>query len=391
MVVVFSRLGPYHVARLRGAAAVLGREGIALHAIAIAGSDATYAWDKVAAPTAFPARVLFPDESYEGIAAGRLARALRTALDDINPLTVALPGWAFAEARSGLAWCRARKRPAIVMSESSREDHVRLWPREVLKRTMVRRFGAALVGGQRHRDYARYLGIPRAAIFSGYDAVDNDYFRDGADAIRRNAAAERAARKLPDRYLFTSSRFIEKKNIDGLLRAYALYLESTPSARDLVVCGDGDLKPSLQRLATTLKIDHRVHWPGFVQYPDLPAYYALADAFILASTTEQWGLVVNEAMACGLPVLVSSRCGCAPDLVVEGRNGFTFDPFKPEAIAEALKRIPTDETDRARMGSASLEIIAHHGIEAFGKGLLEAARMVVARTGREDFGPPEGL
>ena len=391
MVVVFSRLGPYHVARLRGAAAVLGREGIALHAIAIAGSDDTYAWDKVAPPTAFPARVLFQDESYEGIAAGRLARALRNALDEINPLTVALPGWAFAEARSGLGWCRARKRPAIVMSESSREDHVRLWPREVLKRTMVRRFGAAHVGGQRHREYARFLGIPRAAIFYGYDAVDNDYFRDGAAAIRRNATTERAARKLPERYLFTSSRFIEKKNIDGLLRAYALYLESTPSARDLVVCGDGDLKPSLQRLATELKIDHRVHWPGFVQYPDLPAYYALADGFILASTTEQWGLVVNEAMACGLPVLVSSRCGCAPDLVVEGRNGFTFDPFHLEAIAGAMKRIPADEADRARMGNASLEIISHHGIEAFGKGLLEAARMVVARTGREDFGPPEGL
>jgi 1,2-diacylglycerol 3-alpha-glucosyltransferase len=97
-------------------------------------------------------------------------------------------------------------------------------------------------------------------------------------------------------------------------------------ARDLVVCGDGDLRPRLHALARELGLEQRVHWPGFVQYPDLPVYYALADAFILASTIEPWGLVVNEAMACGLPVLVSDRCGCAPDLVPEGQNGFTFKP-----------------------------------------------------------------
>ena len=386
--VVFSRLGPYHLARLRGAAEVLSREGVGLAAIAIAGMDKVYAWHPVDEPIGCPTRVLFPRALYEDVPAGRMARELRTCLGEIDPLTVALPGWAFTEARIGLAWCRRQRRLAILMSESSQADHHRLWPREFVKSQLVRRFGAALVGGTRHRAYAQQLGIPRAAIFTGYDAVDNDYFERGADRIRLDAAAARRARGLPERYILTSSRFIAKKNLDGLLHAYALYVARSPAARDLVICGDGPFRERLHNLASRLRLEGRVRWPGFVQYPELPAYYALADAFILASTTEQWGLVVNEAMASGLPVMVSARCGCAPDLVREGENGFTFDPFKTEDIAQAMLKLPGDPTQLARMGRASRQVIAGWGVRSFGEGLLEAARMVLARVGRNDFGPP---
>src|SRR6185369_15110785 len=82
-------------------------------------------------------------------------------------------------------------------------------------------------------------------------------------------------------------------------------------------------------------------------------------AFVLASTSETWGLVVNEAMASGLPVIVSRRCGCARDLVAEGRNGFTFDPFDVESLTRQLQRMAAPDTDRAAMSRASREIIAH--------------------------------
>lgn len=385
VVVAFSRLGPYHLARLRGAAEVLAREGLALAAIAIAGSDSVYAWDRVDDPTVCPTTTLFPEKSYEAIGEPELEQRLRACLDRINPLAVALPGWAFSESQSGLAWCLERHRPAILMSESSREDHPRLWPRELLKQKRVRQFSSALVGGLRHVAYARQLGIPRAAIFTGYDAVDNAYFAQGAAQVRREAAAARQARGLPDRYFLTSSRFIDKKNIDGLLRAYALYAARAPAGRDLVVCGDGPERERLHQLARALGIEQRIRWPGFVQYPELPAYYGLADAFVLASTTEPWGLVVNEAMACSLPVLVSDRCGCAPDLVRTGENGFTFDPRNVEAIADALARIPDESAALAQLGQASSQIIAGFGPPAFGAGLLEATRLAVARTGRDDL------
>ena len=109
--------------------------------------------------------------------------------------------------------------------------------------------------------------------------------------------------------------------------------------------------------------------PGFKQYEELPTYYASAGAFIHASTIEQWGLVVNEAMASGLPVLVSNRCGCAKDLVREGVNGFTFDPYNEEQLADLMVRIASDEVARYQMGARSREIIAEWGTDRFASGV----------------------
>jgi hypothetical protein len=167
IVVVFARLGPYHLARLRGAADACERAGAAVAAISIAGTDRVYAWDKVEAPAEFTTRILFPDKAYEQVSPGQMARQLRATLNELNPLVVALPGWAFTEARVGLAWCRQHRRAAILMSESARGDHLRLWPREFLKQRMVRHFSSALVGGQRHRDYAKSSGGPSGRDFPG--------------------------------------------------------------------------------------------------------------------------------------------------------------------------------------------------------------------------------
>ena len=112
--------------------------------------------------------------------------------------------------------------------------------------------------------------------------------------------------------------------------------------------------------------------PGFKQYDELPGYYALANAFVHASTTEQWGLVVNEAMASGLPVIVSNRCGCVPELVREGVNGFTFDPDDTGQLSELMLSL-SKESQLPVMGNASRSIISDWGIERFGQGLSDAA------------------
>ena len=104
---------------------------------------------------------------------------------------------------------------------------------------------------------------------------------------------------------------------------------------------------------TSLDLDRSVRLPGFRQYDELPAYYGLAEAFVHASRTEQWGLVVNEAMASGLPVLVSRQCGCAPELVAHGTNGYQFDPNDQVALARCMAEITRDEEHRQMMGQAS--------------------------------------
>jgi glycosyltransferase involved in cell wall biosynthesis len=121
-----------------------------------------------------------------------------------------------------------------------------------------------------------------------------------------------------------------------------------------------------------LSLQNSVLLPGFRQYPELPDYYACAGAFIHASTTEQWGLVVNEAMASGLPVLVSNRCGCARDLVQDGVNGFTFDPYDVEQLAQLMLKISAAQFPLSAFASASQRIIADWGPEKFAQGLKAA-------------------
>jgi len=146
----------------------------------------------------------------------------------------------------------------------------------------------------------------------------------------------------------------------------------------LVLLGDGALRSSLESQIVSLALHDHVQMPGFIQYPELPAYYARAGAFIHASTSEQWGLVVNEAMASGLPVLVSHRCGCAADLVQGGVNGYTFDPYDVEQLAQLMLKISAFNFPLSTFGDASRKIIANWGPARFAAGLQAAAECAVA-------------
>jgi glycosyltransferase involved in cell wall biosynthesis len=259
------------------------------------------------------------------------------------------------------------------MSESTAWDERRRWWKERVKQRLVGLCSAALVGGRPHADYLASLGMPRERIFPGYDAVDNGHFTTGADAARHEAAAVRRRLGLPTHYFLASARFIPKKNLVRLVQGYARYRRAAGAEPwDLVLLGDGQLRPELEKLRADLGLEDHAFLPGFKQYGELPAYYGLAGAFVHASTTEQWGLVVNEAMAGGLPVLVSRRCGCAPDLVREGENGFTFNPHDIEAIAQLLGRVGGGGCDREAMGRASRRIIARWDPQTFGSNLAKA-------------------
>ena len=140
------------------------------------------------------------------------------------------------------------------------------------------------------------------------------------------------------------------KNLFNLLRAYALYRDRLKlQPWKLVLLGDGPLRPQIVALRSELHLQEDVFLPGFKQYSDLPAYYGLAKAFVLASTREPWGLVVNEAMAAGLPVIVSERAGCVPDLVKAGVNGYTFEPLDVEALSTHFLRLTRNEDERAKL------------------------------------------
>src|SRR5207249_8459390 len=251
---------------------------------------------------------------------------------------------------------------------------------EMIQRRIIVFSSAALVGGQRHFEYLDELGMPRGRIFTGYDVIDNEYFRQKAQEIRSQTSEVRGTYRLPENYFLASARFIEKKNLSALIEAYAEYrrrssafakatadtevrdrksdISHQHSPWDLVVLGDGPLRETLNSQLSTLGLHHCVHLSGFKPYDKLPMYYALANAFVHVSTTEQWGLVVNEAIASGLPVIVSERCGCVPELV-QG-NGFTFAPTNAHELATRLLEMASlSDEERKRFGDNSYRIAAN--------------------------------
>jgi glycosyltransferase involved in cell wall biosynthesis len=220
--------------------------------------------------------------------------------------------------------------------------------------------------------------MPKNRIVKGYDVVDNDHFYNGATKAQALENEYRRQLSLPENFFLAASRFVEKKNLFRLIDAYASYLNSPASPGwHLVLLGDGILRPEVEKKIEELGLGNKILLPGHKDYEILPSYYGLAGAFILASTSEQWGLVVNEAMAAGLPVLVSEKCGCAPDLVVHGQNGFVFDPFDVQALAGYMTRISDVGTDRHAMGRISRDFIQNWTPETFAVNLKKAVRLAV--------------
>ncbi len=393
--ILFDNFGPYHLARLKAASGVCD-----VLAVEFGSSSAEYDW-KASDVEGVKSVALNNQGASRDLSTEEFQKRLFHVFDDYKPEVLVVPGWGYRGALMALRWGLLHRAPVICMSESTQWDEARNPIKEWIKRRIIGLFSAALVGGTPHRAYMQELGMPLDRIFLGYDAVDNGFFEtEGAvtDAKQRlgqprlkskGGSGDLLNRKSP--YLLASARFIEKKNLPRLLRAYAMYrgkaqekakferlkaINETASGSiapwDLILLGDGHLRPELEKLRSHLGLEDCVQMPGFKQYEELPAYYALAGAFIHASTTEQWGLVVNEAMASGLPVLVSNRCGCASDLLRESENGWTFDPTNEEQIADLMLRIASDEEARERMGARSREVIAEWGPDRFASGLTGA-------------------
>ena len=291
----------------------------------------------------------------------------------------------------------------------------------VLKRAVVSRFDAALVGGQPQMRYFASLGIPPEKIFPGYDAVDNDYFSRKADEVRAHEAEFRRKYELPEHYFLSVGRFVGKKNLGTLIQAYRKFLEVSSNCQThLALVGSGEEEPRLRRLCSELNLpvcDHSaspapaaprcapirtpaVHFYGFRQIEENPIFYALADAFILPSLWEEWGLVVNEAMASGLPVVVSEAAGCAEDLLEPGcpagasleertwigqyglagklrLNGLVFNPHSVNELTRSLQIIERSSNLRALMGAESRRIVEKCSCRNFAVNALRTVRVAM--------------
>lgn len=362
--VLVRKIGPYHDARYRA----LARE-FEVTALQVRPGCEDYGWKFQAD------KINYVVQDATGTNPREFQRNLCAQLADIDPGVVALTGYSDPEVQIGLAWCLRNRVPTFVMSDSQEMDAPRSFWRERLKRMLVCTASAGLAAGTTSAAYLASLGIPAKAIFRPYDVVDNDYFER---AVHLRPEMQRGG----DAAFLCVARFIEKKNLFRLLECYQAYREQKENPWRLILAGDGPLRnPLMQRIAE-LGLTATVSLPGFVQYEDLPKLYASAQALIIPSLIEQWGLVVNEAMAAGLPVLVSKNCGCAPDLVKVGENGFLFDPLHLDELTQLMERIA--RTDVKAMGAASQRLIESYSLTAFAEGFRNSVE--IALTARPRVG-----
>lgn len=208
--------------------------------------------------------------------------------------------------------------------------------KEGFYRSFIPRFSAYLVVGERAREYYLYYGASPERMFFVPHFVDNAWFQERAAeedprALRRELGVSRETRLL----LFVG-KFIPKKRPEDLVRATQLLNERGHEVQAVLV-GSGEQEERLRAVAQDAGVP--VHFAGFKNQSELPRYYVGADLLVLPSDGgETWGLVVNEAMACGLPAVVSDAVGCAPDLIDAGDTGEVFPMGDIEALADALER-----------------------------------------------------
>jgi glycosyltransferase involved in cell wall biosynthesis len=276
-----------------------------------------------------------------------------------------------------LAFLAAKNRGLPVFMRS--ETHLGLnrsgWKRlvrDVVLSIAYRFVDGFLAIGSANRDYYRSLGIADHRIHLVPYAVDNDRFAAGSRMSDEQRAGIRARFGLPpdQPVVLYASKLTPRKHPDDVVRAMSILVDRGQRA-SLLVVGTGVLESRLRQLVSDLGLLHAA-FAGFVNQSELPAVMAAADVLVLPSDNEPWGLVVNEAMCAGLPIIVSEDVGCAPDLVRDGVNGYVVAVGDVDAMASALNRALGDDARRHEMGQNSRDAISKWGFAQCRVGLLSA-------------------
>lgn len=379
-VILYSKLAPFHFDRLEVAGRLWAERGQRLTCVEVASQQTNYHWSRSKyVSSTFDYRTLF-DREYFGLRFSELRRKLIDALDDIHPDVLVMNGWGHRESLAALGWATRHHKPRVLISDSQPIDRPRRAWKEVFKRSFVTRCHSGFVGGTPHIDYLSALGLPREFSVVGCDVVNNDLF---ASAVRNRHRNGSNGDPQPLKIL-SCLRFLSIKNVPVVLEA----LTRVPMSFRWTLAGDGPERENILRLITRLGLKDRVSLPGFVAYESLPSLFREADVYLQPSRSEPWGLAVNEALAAGMPAIVSRQCGCHTDLIREGVNGFTFDAESPDQLAAALEKMWERRSSWSDMGNASLEIIKPWSLDLFANNLWRSCELAIERGQIPEVGGP---
>ena len=378
LVIITEIIAPYRIPVFN---ALAQRSDVDLHVIFLADTDPSLRQWPV-----YKSEIRF---SYEVLHSLRLRidkhgllinRGLAAALKAAGPESIICGGYNYPASWVALWWARQHKIRFVLWTESNQHDersgHLVV---EGLKKYFVKSCDAFVVPGTFSSIYLQNLGASKQHIFTAPNAVDNVFFADQAAKTRSSAAAFRERFGLPQRFFLFVGRLVPEKGIFDLLEAYAKLDDKLRSEVGLVFAGDGMAIDRLKSAAETIQ-PGIVCFPGFAHREDLAAFYALADALVLPTHSDPWGLVVNEAMACATPVIVTNVAGCAEDLVQDGWNGYIVPPRNAESLCNTMGLLLKHPDRRTEMGIRSRQRIADNSPEKCAEGLAAAALQLPLET-----------
>lgn len=286
-------------------------------------------------------------------------------------------GWSVFAAQAAIVWSRIHGVPYVVTSESHLDERRAAWKR-ALKRLVLplvlRPAAGALATGALSREHLEAYGVPRERIRIFANTVDVDELGRSVDAARdrRDAIRAELGVELGAVAVLYVGRLVPQKGLPDLLEAVARAAAASSAPLRLVLVGDGPDRPELEALATQLAV--QATFAGFREGGMLVDAYAAADVFVLPSIREPWGVVVNEAAAAGLPLVLTAAVGAAPDLLRSGENGVLVAAGDPDAIAAALVRLADDPEARQAAGARSRELARPWGYDDSVGAFLAAVR-----------------
>jgi len=307
-----------------------------------------------------------------------ITRALAAARPDV----VVVSGWSTFAAQAAITWCRLRRVPYVLIVESHDEGPRPGWRRKVkgavVPRVVEGASGALVTGTLARRSMITRGARPeRVRVFA--NTIDVEGFGEQADRLsdRRVELREELGAGPDDVVVLSVARLAPEKGLDVLIHAVA---QAGDARFLLVVAGDGPEREPLGDLAGVRGV--RLTLAGDREWKRIVDVYVAADVFALLSEREPWAVVVNEAVACGLPLVLSDRVGAAHDLLRDGENGFLVAAGDVDAASTALRRLAADPTLRRAFGARSRELAQDWGYGPSVAGFLAAVREAVSDTQR---------
>jgi L-malate glycosyltransferase len=302
---------------------------------------------------------LFPGKTFDDVPAWRCFWAVLRSVIGCRMVCIGVP-YSRLEFVVLAGILRLLGKQVVLMCDSKFDDSLRASAFEFAKGLGLSSFSAVIVAGSRGRDYFRFLGFRRRPVLFGYDTVDTARIREEA------ASRSPPVLAFAERDFVFVGRFIAVRNLPLLIDAFARYTKlAGKPARRLQLFGAGPLEPELRQQVSTLGLEGRVIFAGFQSGPELAGPLASALALVLPSYSETWGIVVNEALALGLPVLTTAAPGSRDALVRNLVNGYVIENGSGEGLVQAMLALGADEANWQAMRQASLERVWLGDAECF--------------------------